>query len=98
VAAEVEEDVDTIAERIVQLGGEAEIAKKSRLPDYPLLAADGAKHVAALSAAIIAFTSQAREDIDAADEAGDAITADILTGIVRGLDKQVWFIEAHNSK
>jgi len=28
-------------------------------------------------------------------ELGDAATADILTEIVRGVDKWLWFVEAH---
>jgi starvation-inducible DNA-binding protein len=100
VASEVEEAADEIAERIVQLGGEAFgtarfIAKKSRLEEYPFTTADGQKHVFALSSAIAAFNEMGREAIDKTDKVGDAITADMLTGIVRGLDKQLWFVESH---
>src|SRR5262249_37953720 len=48
------EHVDLIAERIVQLGGTAEgtvraVAKRSRLPDYPLALIAGKDHVESLS-------------------------------------------------
>jgi starvation-inducible DNA-binding protein len=33
--------------------------------------------------------------IDEADELGDPATADILTEITRGIDKWLWFVEAH---
>src|SRR5262245_47857059 len=51
---EVEEYVDLIAERIVQLGGVAEgtvgvVAERSTLVDYPISIVSGAEHVAALS-------------------------------------------------
>jgi len=100
VAAEVEDAADMIAERIVQLGGEAKgtahaVAKQSRLLEYPYTIANGEKHVFALSSAIAAFNENGREGIDKTDEAGDAITTDMLTGIVRGLDKQMWFVESH---
>lgn len=101
VATEVEDASDLIAERIVQLGGEAKgtsrfAAKTTQLKDYPLLAADGAKHVDALSSAIAAFNAEARKAIDDTDALGDKVTADMFTEITRGLDKQLWFIEAHN--
>jgi len=100
IASEAEEDADMIAERIVQLGGEAEgtaraVAKNSRLKEYPYTIADGQKHADALSSAIAAFNEMGREAIDKTDELGDAITADMLTQIVRGLDKQMWFVESH---
>ena len=57
---EVDEYVDEIAERAVQLGGVAEgtarvVAKRSTLPEYPLNIADGRSHVEALSSALAAF-------------------------------------------
>lgn len=102
VATEVTAAVDMIAERIVQLGGEAEgtvraVAKTSRLTEYPLAVAGDEAHADALSNAIAAFLRYARPAIDESDDAGDAITADMLTGIVRGLDKQLWFVESHLS-
>lgn len=100
VATEVEEVVDLLAERVVQLGdtalGTARVAaKNSRLKEYPLAATTATQHVDALSTAIATFNRNARAEIDATDELGDAVTADILTGIVRGLDKLLWFVEAH---
>jgi starvation-inducible DNA-binding protein len=100
VASEVDDAADTIAERIVQLGGEAEgtakaVAKATRLMEYPYTIADGQQHTFALSSAIAAFNEMGREAIDKIDDLDDAITADMLTGIVRGLDKQLWFVESH---
>jgi starvation-inducible DNA-binding protein len=97
----VEEYVDLIAERIVQLGGIAEgtvrvSAKQSRLEEYPLDIADGRAHVEAVSKALSTFGRAARSTIDESDALGDADTADIFTEISRGIDKWLWFVEAHS--
>jgi len=97
----VESYVDLIAERIVQLGGIAEgtvrvAAARSRLEEYPLDIADGQAHVEAVSKALSTFGHEARETIDQVDELGDADTADIFTEISRGIDKWLWFVEAHS--
>src|SRR3984957_16310940 len=68
---EVEDYVDDIAERAVQLGGVAEgtarmVAKRSSLREYPLSAADGRSHVEALSSALAAFGKAARKAISEA--------------------------------
>jgi len=96
----VEAYVDLIAERIVQLGGIAEgtvrvAAARSRLEEYPLIIADGTAHVEAVSKALSTFGHEARNTIDQADELGDADTADIFTEVSRGIDKWLWFVEAH---
>lgn len=97
----VESYVDLIAERIVQLGGIAEgtvrvSAEKSRLEEYPLNIADGAAHVEAVARALSTFGQEARKTIDQSDELGDADTSDIFTEISRGIDKWLWFVEAHS--
>ena len=97
----VEAYVDLIAERIVQLGGIAEgtvrmAAERSRLEEYPLDIADGHAHVEAVSKALSTFGHEARKTIEEADELKDAATADIFTEISRGIDKWLWFVEAHS--
>lgn len=97
---EVEDYVDLLAERVVQLGGVAEgtigvVAKRSTLTDYPLALTTGAEHVAALSDALAGFGRTARMGIEEMNDLQDADSADILTEISRGVDKWLWFVEAH---
>ena len=97
---DVEDYVDLTAERVVQLGGVAEgtarqIVKASNLPEYPATIAEGHQHVDALSTALAAYGKLARAAIDEANKLGDADTADIFTEISRGVDKWLWFVEAH---
>src|SRR5215510_16235144 len=70
---EVEDYVDDIAERAVQLGGVAEgtarmVAKRSALAEYPTKAADGRSHAEALSSALAAFGKVARQAIEQANK------------------------------
>jgi starvation-inducible DNA-binding protein len=95
------EYVDLIAERIMQLGGVAEgtvrvAAGRSRLDEYPLTISTGEAHVAALSRALSEFGHEARLAIDESGGLGDADTADIFTEVSRGIDKWLWFVEAHS--
>jgi starvation-inducible DNA-binding protein len=97
----VESYVDLIAERIAQLGGVAEgtvrvAAERSRLEEYPLDIADGHAHVEAVSKTLSTFGREVRNTIEQADELEDADTADIFTEISRGIDKWLWFVEAHS--
>jgi starvation-inducible DNA-binding protein len=100
VNEDVEEYVDSIAERAVQLGGTAEgtarsVAKRSTLTEYPAKGANGRDHVEALSSALASFGHLARHAIDQSNELKDADTADLFTEISRGVDKWLWFVEAH---
>lgn len=100
VAEIVEEQTDEIAERIAALGGIAEgtlaaVSSRTQLPAYDLTLSTGKGHVKALSAALAAFGKGVRGDIDTTDELGDAVTADLFTGVAREIDKQLWFVEAH---
>lgn len=100
VNEDVEGYVDLIAERVVQLGGVAEgtigaVETRSKLPDYPIGIATGPEHVAALSDALGAFGRTARITIEEMNELEDSGSADVLTEISRGVDKWLWFVEAH---
>jgi starvation-inducible DNA-binding protein len=93
--------VDMIAERIVQLGGIAEgtvrrVASRTRLAEYPLQIADGMDHVEAVSHALSTFGQEARGTIEEANALDDADTADLFTEVSRGIDKWLWFVEAHS--
>ncbi len=101
VAEAVEGYVDTIAERIVQLGGIAEgtvrvSSLRSRLAEYPLQIAEGTAHVEGVARALSTFGREARGTIEEANALDDADTADVFTEISRGVDQWLWFVEAHS--
>src|SRR5271163_3070765 len=101
VAEAVESYVDKIAERIVQLGGIAEgtvrvAAARSQLAEYPLQIAEGMAHVEAVARALSTFGAEARTTIEEANALDDADTADLFTEVSRGIDKWLWFVEAHS--
>jgi starvation-inducible DNA-binding protein len=100
VAENVEEQTDTLAERVTALGGTAHgtlatAARSTSLRPYPQDISEGLAHVDALSAALADFGAKVRAGIDAAARLGDADTADLFTGISRDNDKYLWFLEAH---
>ncbi len=100
VAQSVEDQVDTIAERITALGGTAygtiaAVARTTSLDPYPEDLAEGPQHIEALASALARFGKQIRKGIDQADKLGDADTADLFTGVSRETDKSLWFVEAH---
>lgn len=91
---------DTIAERIVQLGGVAEgtvraVAARSGLIDYPLALSSGNEHISAFSDSLAQFGRTVRMGIEEMNDLQDAGSADILTEVSRGIDKWLWFVEAH---
>lgn len=71
------------------------VAARSSLPEYPANAADGSHHVEALSTALAAFGKAVRKAINDTNDLGDLDTADLLTEVSRGIDKWLWFVEAH---
>jgi starvation-inducible DNA-binding protein len=96
----IEQHVDTIAERIAALGGSAHgtvqaAAGASSLAPYPLHISDGVEHLMALADRLADFGRKIRAAIPAADRMGDADTADLFTAVSRDADKYLWFLEAH---
>ncbi len=94
---ELDNHVDTMAERVVQLGGTAlgttqAVAKGTTLAPYPTDIYASKHHIAALIERHAKVAKAARAAID---ETADADTADLLTAFSRALDKALWFLEAH---
>lgn len=100
VAAHLEDQTDTIAERITTLGGIAngtvrEAAAKSGLKEADLVASDGASMLKFLVHNVAHHANALREAVQESGDLGDAITADLFTQLTRELDKDLWFLEAH---
>jgi starvation-inducible DNA-binding protein len=100
LAGELLGHADTIAERATTLGGTAlgtarMAAAKTRLPEYSVETIGGRESVEALVKCYAELSATTRAAIDRADDLGDADTADLFTEVSRGLDKSLWFLEAH---
>ena len=92
--------VDLIAERAVILGGSATgtarmAAAATRLDEFSAETIGSRASVEALVKRYATLAESTRKAIDTADEAGDMDTADLFTEVSRGLDKSLWFLEAH---
>ena len=75
---DVEDYIDLIAERAVQLGGTADgtarmVVKRSSLDEYSTTNASGRDHVQALASALASFGKLARRAIDASNEVNDRL-------------------------
>jgi starvation-inducible DNA-binding protein len=97
---ELDDHVDTMAERVVQLGGTAlgttqTVAKATTLSAYPTDIYASKDHLAALIERYGKVANAVRGAIDETGGAGDADTADLFTAYSRALDKALWFLEAH---
>jgi starvation-inducible DNA-binding protein len=91
---------DAVAERATALGGLALgtvrlSAASSRLPEFAIDVTDSLPTVEVLAERYAALAASMREAIELADGQGDADTADLFTEVSRGLDKALWFLEAH---
>src|SRR5271156_1441946 len=97
---DLDDNIDTMAERIVQLGGTVQgtlqkVAAGAKLPAYPTEITAITDHIPELVKRYGAAANAVRAATDSTAEVGDADTTDILTGYSRMLDKALWFLEAH---
>lgn len=101
VADRLRESADTMAERCVVLGGQAKgttqtVASETSLSAYPEEAQNQVIHVDALTERFKQLGRSLADAIQDAAEAGDEETADLFTEVSRTIDKDAWFIGAHN--
>lgn len=100
LAKDLAEYADLMAERVVQLGGVARGTARlavatSELPEHPLDATTGREHLEALATGLAFLGRTVRRAIDEADDLCDKGTADLFTEVSRGVDRWLWFVEAH---
>lgn len=100
VAQEVLEQVDIIAERITSLGGTAlgtlqQAVHNTALPAYPIDIFASKDHVKHVADSIAHVAKLSRENIKKTEELEDMATNDLYIDLVRMLDKNLWFVEAH---
>ncbi len=103
VNEDVEDYVDLIAERAVQLGGIANstahiVATWAHMPENSAHSATGRDYVQTLASALASFGKIVRQAIVKSNELGDAVSTDIFTEIARGVDKWLWMVEAHSQQ
>jgi starvation-inducible DNA-binding protein len=92
--------IDLIAERITALGGAAMgtarmSAQNSTLPEYPADALQGRDHLEALTERWAGYARSTRTGINECDDANDQASMDMLTEVVREVDKGLYFLESH---
>jgi len=98
--AVLDEHTDTVAERVAQLDGIAlgtvqAVASGTPLKPYPTDIRAISDHLENLVERYAKAGNAVRKAIDAADDAGDKDTTDILTAYSRALDKSLWFLKSH---
>lgn len=100
VAARMREHSDDIAERIGALGGYARgsvrmAAHDSGLPAVDEEAVSGEACIAQLVDRMSTFARTLREGIEQSASIGDPATEDLMTGMLRAVEQDLWFLESH---
>lgn len=100
IAEVMVDQVDTVAERITALGGTAmgtiqEAVKNTQLRNYPVDIFRAEEHLEHLAHNFAILAEHCRESIDRTAELNDMGTNDLYVVLLRELDKNQWFIEAH---
>ena len=94
--------VDEIAERILTLGGTPEnkysgYLKLARIPEVSGVTSSH-EAVGNILNTYKHFIAEERKLIDLANEANDAVTADMLTGYLKEQEKMIWMLVAFSTR
>ena len=94
--------IDDIAERLLQLGAKPESKFSEYLKVAQIEEAGDVKRGREARELIFGYhkllIAKEREVIAAAEEANDVVTADFLTGLLKGQEKLVWMLTAYATK
>lgn len=96
----VAEEIDEVAERILMIGHRpsaslADYLKKARLQEVESKAYSGKEIVETLLADYSTLIAGLRAGIEAAQEAGDEVSVDLMIGSLANYEKTVWMLEAY---
>lgn len=96
----INQGVDDLAERIAQLGGQAEgtvqvVTKKTYLRPLSIGLFEGDKLLEAIADGVAVYAKCIRKSIDEMGPLKDAASGDLLTEISREMDKQLWMLDSH---
>jgi len=102
-AEALEEQVDTVAERVTALGGTAlgtiqDIVANSVLKAFPANLFEANLIITHLAHNFAILGEIARKNVAESERHGDVATGDVYISLARFLDKQLWFLEAHLQK
>lgn len=95
-------NIDEMAERLLAIGGKPVATLRDSLSVASLSEAAGGEAPEAMVAAIVAdFTTlqgELKQGMEAAEEAQDEATSDLLLGILSSLEKHNWMLNAYLGK
>lgn len=95
-------NIDELAERLLAIGGRPVATLRDSLSVASLSEAAGGEAPEAMVAAIVAdFTTlqgELKQGMEAAEEAQDEATSDLLLGILSSLEKHNWMLNAYLGK
>jgi bacterioferritin (cytochrome b1) len=100
VAKVIGKQIDSIAERLTQLGGVAngttrQAAMVSNIPEYPVETIAGMDHVRALADSLGHYCKEVRDASGKIDDIGDEPTSDFFNQLIVDAEEQLYFLESH---
>ncbi|WP_289137690.1 Dps family protein [uncultured Brevibacillus sp.] len=90
--------IDTLAERVLSIGGKPVATLSASLQTASIAEAQGNESAEQMVETVVRdfaiLLEETKLAMEAADQAGDEATADILLAIRSGLEKHVWMLQA----
>lgn len=94
--------IDELAERLLAIGGKPVATLRGSLELATLSEAKGGETPEAMVSAIVSdfavVSDELKQGMQAAEEAGDEATSDLLLGILSALEKHSWMLNAYLGK